>query len=82
MSEIFIFSTVFKKISSLSATLILVLLSAIFVVLFLYSKDAIKQYGLHFLVDPRWGVVIQNTKPDAVFETVNSLYNAICIHHS
>jgi len=55
---------VFKKISSLSATLILVLLSAIFVVLFLYSKDAIKQYGLHFLVDPRWGVVIQNTKPD------------------
>jgi phosphate transport system permease protein len=42
----------------------LVLLSAIFVVLFLYSKDAIKQYGLHFLVDPRWGVVIQNTKPN------------------
>ncbi|GAB6074358.1 phosphate ABC transporter permease subunit PstC [Nautilia lithotrophica] len=51
----------FRKVSSLSATFILILLSAIFVVLFLYAKPAIKEYGLHFVVDPRWGVTLQTS---------------------
>jgi phosphate transport system permease protein len=51
----------FKKLSSFSATLILFLLLGIFVVLFYYAKPAIKEYGLHFLVDPRWGVTVTNT---------------------
>lgn len=49
----------FRKLSSLSATIILILLSAIFVVLFMYAKPAIKEYGLHFIIDPRWDVTVQ-----------------------
>jgi len=52
--------SIFKKISSFSASFILILLSAIFVVLFIYAKPAIKEYGLYFLINPQWGVV-QNT---------------------
>ncbi len=51
---------IFKKLSSLSATTILLILSAIFVVLFIQAKPAIEKYGLHFLVDPRWGVTVVN----------------------
>jgi len=47
----------FKKISALSATIIFVLLTGIFVVLYLYAKPAIKEYGINFLFEPRWGVV-------------------------
>jgi phosphate transport system permease protein len=50
--------SVFKRVSSLSATIILFLLLGIFVVLFMYAKPAIKEYGLHFLVDPRWDVTV------------------------
>jgi len=49
----------FRKLTSISATVILFLLSAIFIVLFIYAKPAIKEYGLHFLVDPRWGVTVE-----------------------
>ena len=49
---------IFKKISSLSAAFILVLLTAVFIVLFLYAKPAIKKYGLHFIIDPRWDVSV------------------------
>jgi len=55
--------SIFRKLSSLSATLILILLSAIFVVLFLYAKPAIKEYGLHFLIDPRWDVTVEVNTP-------------------
>jgi phosphate transport system permease protein len=51
--------SIFRKLSSFSATLILILLSAIFVVLFIYAKPAIKEYGLHFIIDPRWDVTVQ-----------------------
>ena len=51
---------IFRKLSSLSATTILLILSAIFVVLFIQAKPAIEKYGLHFLVDPRWGVTVVN----------------------
>jgi phosphate transport system permease protein len=51
----------FKKLSALSATTILLLLSGIFVVLFIYAKPAIKEYGIHFLVEPKWDVVINNS---------------------
>ena len=58
--------TLFKKISQLSASTILLILSAIFVVLYIEAKPAIKKYGIHFLVDPRWGVTVQkNDTPKA-----------------
>jgi len=50
----------FKKVSALSATVILLILSTIFVVLFIQAKPAIQKYGVHFLVDPRWGVTVVN----------------------
>ncbi len=49
---------IFKKLSALSATTILLILSAIFVVLFIYAKPAVSKYGIHFLVDPRWDVTV------------------------
>ncbi|WP_457562098.1 phosphate ABC transporter permease subunit PstC [Caminibacter pacificus] len=52
----------FKRLSALSATTILLILTSIFVVLFLYAKPAIEVYGLKFLVDPRWDVVITPQK--------------------
>ncbi len=56
--------TFFKRLSSLSATTILLILTSIFIVLFIEAKPAIKEYGLKFLIDPRWGVVISNTQND------------------
>jgi len=61
----------FKKVSALSATLILFLLTGIFVVLFIYAKPAIKEYGLHFLVDPRWGVEVSQNQ-NSVNNTANT----------
>jgi phosphate transport system permease protein len=53
----------FKKLSAFSATTILLLLSGIFVVLFIYAKPAIKEYGLHFLIEPKWDVIVsENVK--------------------
>ncbi len=49
----------FRKLTSISATFILIILSAIFIVLFFYAKPAIKEYGFHFLIDPRWGVNVK-----------------------
>jgi len=48
----------FKKLSEISATVILLILVSIFVVLFIQAKPAIKEYGLHFLVEERWGVTV------------------------
>jgi len=62
----------FKKISSLSATLILVLLSAIFVVLFIYAKPAIKEYGLNFVFDPRWDVTVEIDNKQKIDNTANN----------
>ncbi len=51
--------TLFKRLSEISASTILLILSAIFVVLYIQAKPAIEKYGIHFLVDPRWGVTVQ-----------------------
>ena len=48
----------FKKLSEISATVILLILTSIFVVLFIQAKPAIKEYGFNFLMDARWGVTI------------------------
>ncbi len=48
--------TLFRRFSSFSATTILLILSSIFVVLFIYSKPAIVEYGLNFITNPLWGV--------------------------
>ena len=50
--------SLFKKIASMSATTILLILSSIFIVLFIYAKPAIAEYGLKFVIDPRWGVEV------------------------
>jgi phosphate transport system permease protein len=65
----------FKKVSSFSATIILILLSAIFVVLFLYAKPAIKEYGIRFIIDPRWDVTVQVTTPDSKKQTMQNQSN-------
>ena len=51
--------TLFKRLSQMSASTILLILSAIFVVLYIQAKPAIEKYGIHFLVDPIWGVTVQ-----------------------
>ncbi len=62
---------IFKSLSQLSATTILLILSAIFVVLYIQAKPAIKKYGIHFLVDPRWGVTVQkNNTPNVAKNSV------------
>ena len=48
----------FQKISLSSAAFVLVLLVGIFTTLFLAAKPAIEEFGLHFLVDPRWNVEV------------------------
>ncbi len=64
---------IFKTLSQLSASTILLILSAIFVVLYIEAKPAIEKYGLHFLVDPRWGVTVQkNNTPNVANNTANS----------
>ena len=50
--------SLFKKFASSSATMILLILSSIFIVLFIYAKPAIAEYGLGFITDSRWGVEV------------------------
>jgi len=70
--------TFFKRLSSISASMILFILTAIFVVLYIESKPAIEKYGLHFLIDPRWGVTVNKTsnvvkeKSQVTNDTINS----------
>lgn len=61
----------FKKLSEISATLILLILTSIFVVLFIYAKPAIKEYGLHFLVEKRWGVTVNLDNTTNLNNTTN-----------
>ena len=61
--------TLFKRLSEISASTILLILTAIFVVLYIEAKPAIEKYGLHFLVDPRWGVTIQKNNTANVEDT-------------
>ena len=64
--------TLFKRLSEISASTILLILSAIFVVLYIEAKPAIEKYGLHFLVDPRWGVNInKNNTANVVNQNQN-----------
>ncbi len=46
----------FKNFSFFSATLSFFLLAGIFVVLYLYAKEAIDSFGWHFLTDSMWEV--------------------------
>ena len=57
--------TLFRRLSSFSATTILLILSSIFIVLFIYAKPAIVEYGINFIFNPQWGVTEQVAqKPD------------------
>jgi len=67
--------TLFKRLSEISASTILIILSAIFVVLYIEAKPAIEKYGIHFLVDPRWGVTIQKNDTPNVAKPSNSNTN-------
>lgn len=50
---------VFKRVAFLSATLILVILSSIFVMLFVFAKPAIQKYGLGFITQKAWNKTIE-----------------------
>lgn len=56
----------FKNISLVSATFVLVLLVSIFISLFNSSKASIDEFGFGFITDPRWqkNVVIENSVAD------------------
>jgi len=54
---------IFKNISLLSASVVLVILISIFVTLFLASKDAMHEYGFSFITDPLWQVEVPVTDP-------------------
>ena len=59
----------FQKISLSSATFVLVLLVGIFVTLFIAAKPAIDEFGLHFLVDPRWNTEVPVDTPQVSDES-------------
>ena len=66
--------TLFKRLSEISASTILLILLAIFVVLYIQAKPAIEKYGLHFLVESKWGVSVEkNNTPNVVKEKVNNI---------
>ena len=69
--------TLFKRLSEISASTILLILSAIFVVLYIQAKPAIEKYGIHFLVDPRWGVSVnKNNTANVVNQNTQNVTSA------
>jgi phosphate transport system permease protein len=68
--------SIFKKFSLFSATLILLLLTSIFIVLFIYAKPAIDEFGLKFLTDPRWGVTVKVDTPKKDVQVKKEVDNA------
>ena len=58
---------IFKKIAQLSASLVFVILAATTIVLYLSAKPAIEEFGLKFLIEPRWGVQ-EKVEPPAIAE--------------
>lgn len=65
----------FKKVAFSSATLILLILTSIFVMLFIYAKPAINEYGLNFLTDASWNksVVIHNSTQNTLQAQQNKI---------
>ncbi len=61
----------FQKISLGSASFVLILLIGIFVTLFMAAKPAIDEFGLHFLVDPRWNTEVPIETPQVTQDTQN-----------
>jgi len=69
--------TLFKKLSALSASVILIILSAIFVVLYIEAKPSIEKYGINFLFNPQWGVTVsKNNTANVTNNNVQSNNNA------
>ena len=64
--------SIFKKLSLISATLILLLLTSIFAVLFYYAKPAIDEFGVKFLSDPRWGVTVEVSQTNTANQQVST----------
>ena len=65
----------FQKISLSSATFVLVLLVGIFVTLFMAAKPAIDEFGLHFLVDPRWNTEVPVDTPQNAAASIEEKAN-------
>ncbi len=65
----------FRKISSFSASIILIILTAIFVVLFIEAKPAIQKYGFHFLIESRWDVTVPKNNTANIANTQNEKNN-------
>ena len=64
----------FKILSRISASFVFVILVATVVVLYLTAKPAIEEFGLHFIVDSRWGVVEKIEKSEQ--ENTSAISNA------
>ncbi|QKF80588.1 phosphate ABC transporter permease subunit PstC [Halarcobacter ebronensis] len=55
---------IFKNLSLLSASIVLVILISIFITLFISSKDAIHEFGLGFISNPAWQKEVPLTKEE------------------
>ncbi|RXJ68534.1 phosphate ABC transporter permease subunit PstC [Halarcobacter ebronensis] len=55
---------IFKNISLLSASIVLVILISIFITLFISSKDAISEFGFGFVSNPAWQEEVPLTKEE------------------
>lgn len=56
---------IFKNVSLLSASLVLVILIGIFVTLFMSSKHAMNEFGLGFITNPAWQTEVALTPQEA-----------------
>ena len=74
--------SLFKKFALSSATMILLILSSIFIVLFIYAKPAIAEYGLGFMNDARWGieVPIENKNENKQIKTEDKVEEQVVVN--
>jgi len=53
----------FRQMTQMSASFVLVVLVATVGVLYFTAEPAIKEFGAHFIIDPRWGVDVKVEQP-------------------
>ncbi len=53
----------FKTVSFMSATLVMILLASIFISLFNSAKPAIEEFGFGFIAGKEWGVEVPIENP-------------------
>ncbi len=66
----------FKILAKLSASFVFIVLVATVTVLYITAKPAIEEFGLHFIIDPRWGVnIVENNTAAKIGTAVKTLHN-------